>query len=445
MKVSIVSVNRQKFPEPVLPLGAAAVAGVLRADGHEVRVLDLCHAEAPDDAVVSHLRDFEPELVGISLRNLENNQMLGHRSYLDEAKRVVERVRSATSSPILLGGAGYSLFPGELLEAFDVPYGFAGEAEHALPALVRCIARGDAPRGVPGACYRDRGEVRVSEAAKVRQFPPELLPAFDLVDCATYVEQGAAIPFESKRGCNLSCSFCPESADREGARLKPVGQAVDEIERAVREVGTSRLFFTDGVFQHPPSHALALCRELTRRGLDLRWSAGVNPVGLSRELLEAMKRAGCIGVGLGLDAVTDRMLRSYQKGFGRDDIERAVRDLREVGIPFSVFMLFGGPGETRASVSEALAWLDALIRDEMVFLAMGLRVFRGTPLEGIARREGRLESGRDLLGPTYYLSGELDETLLEALEAHCGPRPRWFTLPTLANLSAAELGALFRR
>jgi radical SAM superfamily enzyme YgiQ (UPF0313 family) len=445
VKISIVSINRERFPEPVLPLGAAAAAGVLRAEGHEVRVLDLCHAEAPDDAIVSHLGAFEPDLIGISLRNLENNQMLGNRSFLDEAKRVVERVRSASSSPILLGGAGYSLFPGEFLEALGVSYGLAGEAEQALPALVRCIARGDVPRGVPGACYRGPGERIVSDAARARDFPADLLPAFDLIDCATYAAQGAAIPFESKRGCNLACSFCPESADREGARLKPVGQAVDEIERAVGAVGTRRLFFTDGVFHHPPAHALALCREIARRRLDLRWSAGVNPAGLSRELLEAMKEAGCVGVGLGLDAVTDRMLRSYRKGFDREDVERAMRDLREVGIPFAVFMLFGGPGETRESVSEALATLDALIRDEMVFLAMGLRVFKGTPLEAIARSEGRIEPGHDMLSPTYYLSSELDETLLEALEAHCADRPHWFTLPTLANLSPAELAALFRR
>jgi hypothetical protein len=81
----------------------------------------------------------------------------------------------------------------------------------------------------------------------------------------------------------------------------------------------------------------------------------------------------------------------------------------------------------------------------MVFLAMGLRVFKGTPLEAIARSEGRIEPGHDMLSPTYYLSSELDETLLEALEAHCADRPHWFTLPTLANLSPAELAALFRR
>jgi radical SAM superfamily enzyme YgiQ (UPF0313 family) len=345
----------------------------------------------------------------------------------------------------VLGGAAYSLFPGEFLEALDVDYGLAGEAEDSLPALVRCIEQRQAPRQVPGACYRADGEVVVTSIAKLRDLGGRVAPAFDLLDGPRYVSQGAAIPFESKRGCDLGCVFCPESADREGARLKPVAQVVDEIEQAVPQLGTRRLFFTDGIFQHPPEHALALCRELARRRLDVSWSAGVNPRGLSRELLGAMKGAGCIGVGLGLDAVTDRMLASYRKGFDPDDIERAVRDLRAVGIPFAIFTLFGGPGESQDSVLEALDFLDALARDDAVFLALGLRVFKGTPLEASARRDGFIEAGHDMLAPTYFLSRELDESLLERLEARCAARPRWFTLPSLVNLSSAEVRSLSRR
>jgi hypothetical protein len=80
-----------------------------------------------------------------------------------------------------------------------------------------------------------------------------------------------------------------------------------------------------------------------------------------------------------------------------------------------------------------------------VFLALGLRVFKGTPLEASARRDGFIEAGHDMLAPTYYLSRELDESLLERLEARCAARPRWFTLPSLVNLSSAEVRSLSRR
>lgn len=435
MKVSIVSVNRVRMPELALPVGPAVVAAVLRREGHEVRILDLCHEPSPDQAIVSHLEAWRPDLVGISLRNLENNQMIGNQSFLGEAKQAVERIRSTSSCPIVLGGAGYSLFSDELLEALDVRYGLAGEAEESVPALLRCIERRQVPRDVPGACHRGDGEVVEAPAAKLDDLAGGILPAFDLLDCAPYVALDAPVPIETKRGCDLACAFCPEGADREGARLKPVVQAVDEIEAATRHVGTSRLFFTDSIFQYPPDHAMALCQEMTRRRLDLRWSAGVNPVGLSRELLAAMKDAGCFGVGLSVDALTDDTLRRYRKGFDQADIERTVGDLRAVGIPFVVFTLFGGPGETPESVIEGLDFLDSLAHDEPAFHALGLRVFKGTPLEASARDEGLIEPGHNMLTPTYYLSKDLDESVLGRLEEYCASRPRWIALPTLINLA----------
>lgn len=278
----------------------------------------------------------------------------------------------------------------------------------------------------------------VGDLAKVREFASELAPAFDLIDCDRYLAEHAVVPIEGKRGCDLACSFCPESADREGARLKPVALTVDEIERATRQVGSNRLFFTDGVFHYPPAHAMALCREILARRLDLRWSAGVNPVGLSRELLALMKESGCVGVSLGLDALTERMLRSYRKGFGRGDIARSLCDLRAVGIPFSIFALFGGPGETWDSVGEALEFLDSQAQNDPVFLAMGLRVFKGTPLEASARRDGFIEPGHNMLAPTYYLSRDLEPPLLQRLEDYCANRPRWFVLPKLVNMTPEE-------
>ena len=146
MKVSIVSINRERVPEPLLPLGPAIVAAVLRAQGHEVRILDLCHQKEAGPAIASHLMTWQPDLVGINLRQMENNQMIGHGSYLEEAKHVVEQVKGVCSCPIVVGGAAFSLFPGEALRFLDVPYGLAGEAEHSVTALVRGDVRAFRPR-----------------------------------------------------------------------------------------------------------------------------------------------------------------------------------------------------------------------------------------------------------------------------------------------------------
>ncbi len=433
MRISVISLNRFREPNPVFPIGPAIVAGTLREHGHDVRLLDLCHEHDPIRAISSHLAAFEPELVGMSLRNLENNRLHGHQSFLEEAERCVETVKEATRSPIVLGGSGYSLFPGEILERLDVPYGFAGEAEESVAALVDCIEKEDPPDAVAGGCYLSHGKAVVTGVAKVHTFSASPGPAFDLVDCPKYLAEGAAIPVESKRGCDLACTYCAESADAEGVRLKPPEVTVAEIGRIRSEIGINQVFFTDGVFQYPPEHAMAVCRELIKRGSGTVWHTDVNPVGLSRDLLEVMKESGCRGVALGLEAATDEMLKSYRKGYTQRDIVRALDDLRAVGMPFIMFLLFGGPGETEESVWRALDFLSEVAHDAPLMMNVGLRVYTGTPLEETARHEGRIPPGHNMLTPTYYLSEGLDEALVERLDEYCRDRPNWFTSSSLAG------------
>jgi radical SAM superfamily enzyme YgiQ (UPF0313 family) len=431
MKISVISINRERVPDPLLPIAPALVAGCLREGGHDVSILDLCHEEDTNAAIARDMEERQPDLVAISLRQVENNMMVGHRSYLHDAKRVVEQVKGHSSCPILLGGAGFSLFPAEVLRYLDVPYGFAGEAERSVNDLVRCIEAGEQPSDIPGACYWADGEVVVNGTVRLRDFGWLPDPAYDLLDCPRYVGENAAIAIESKRGCDLACSFCPESADREGVRLKLVALVLDQIERSTKQVGTNRLFFTDSVFHRPEDHAMDLCKEIVRRGLDLRWTAGINPAGLSRELLESMKEAGCGGVGLGLDAATDGMLKSYHKGFSQEDIVRAFTDLRAVGLPYAIYLLFGGPGETSDTVRSSLDFLEDVAPDDPVFMGLGIRVFPGTPLERTAEHEGVIDTGQNMLPPVYYLSGSLDESLMEGLEEYCARHERWFTTASM--------------
>ncbi len=440
MRISIVSANRYRVPSPVFPVGPAIVAGTLRARGHDVRLLDLCYEAKPEQAIASHLAEFEPDLVGVGLRNLENNQLTGHESYLEEAGRFVQVVRSATSAPILLGGSGYSLFPGEILERLGVPYGFAGETEDSVAALVDCIEKAVPPDGIPGACYLSRGKAVVAGVAKVRRFAGLPGPAYDLVDCPKYLAEGAVISVESRRGCDLSCSYCPDGADTEGARLKPPEVVADDIARAVRETGTNRVFFTDGVFQYPTDHALAVCREMTGRRLDVSWQVGVNPLGLSRELLEAMKEAGCGGVALGVEAATEEMLESYRKGYTLQDIVRSLDDLRAVGIPFMMFVLIGGPGETEESVWRALDFLGEVAPNAPLVINAGLRIYKGTALEETARQEGRIAPGQNMLTPVYYFAEGLDENLIDRLDEYCRDHPNWFTGPALLRRAQQATG-----
>ena len=74
MKILLVSVNTLKTPYPVYPLGLDYVAGALDA-GCAVKIVDLNDLDFPS-GLEAILRDFSPDFVGVSIRNIDNTDAI---------------------------------------------------------------------------------------------------------------------------------------------------------------------------------------------------------------------------------------------------------------------------------------------------------------------------------------------------------------------------------
>lgn len=433
MKVSIISTNREKFPQLAIPIGPACIAAVLREQGHQVEILDLCFEPKIEESLIAHLERYVPELVGISLRQIENNELFHYRSFLKDTMSIVETVKKHSRAEIVIGGSGFTLFPEELMRRLELPYGIAGDGEEALPLFIQYL-QGEGDLGsIPGICYWDQKRVIANPAAKIRDFDGLPFPAYDLLDTQEYLTAVPSLTIEGRRGCDLACSFCPDGADKEGCRLRPPKVVVDEMESIAKEHGIQRFFFTDGVFSYPPDHAQAICQELRERKLNIRWSASINPVAISQELVTAIKEAGCRYLSLGIDTASKKMLRSYHKGFEKEDIVKAVKLLTEAEIRFDYSVLFGGPGENMDTVRETIGFLQGV--PQLVFFRAGIRIFKGTALERQAREEGVLQENHDMLSPTFYLSRDLGEHFMEWLDKQCETHESWYTITKMAPSS----------
>ncbi len=107
-----------------------------------------------------------------------------------------------------------------------------------------------------------------------------------------------------------------------------------------------------------------------------------------------MKAAGCTGVEFGLDVATPKMLEALGKPFDQKDIKVALKAARDAGLPFVLYMLFGGPGETWADVQDTQSFLNTCAPSNAVFASYGIRVYEGTPLATTAKKEGAAAEGR---------------------------------------------------
>ena len=115
MNVLLISANTERINLPTPPYGLALVAAAVRAAGHEVVVLDLLREAEPHDATARAIQALRPDVIGISVRNIDDQCMERPRFLLHQVSGVVTLCRAWSPAPLVLGGAGYSIFPAAAL------------------------------------------------------------------------------------------------------------------------------------------------------------------------------------------------------------------------------------------------------------------------------------------------------------------------------------------
>jgi radical SAM superfamily enzyme YgiQ (UPF0313 family) len=423
MRILLISANTEMMNMPTIPVGLGCLAEALSQEGHRVRLLDLLVEKDPLGAVRSALAQTPPGLIGISLRNIDDQNMQTPRFLLEGAKAVVSCCRRNARAPVVLGGAGYSIFPRACLEYLDADFGIQGEGEAAMCALADAIQAGETPNAIPGVFSRDRKEAVPPERIRnLGRFP---LPAPQWFPVSRYRAADMWLPFQTRRGCPLKCSYCSTPAI-EGTRIRrrSVDAALDSLRRWV-DAGFRQVFFVDNTFNLPPSFARRLCARLADERLGLSWRAIVYPGGVDKDLVRDMARAGCREVSLGFESGDPQMLAAMNKRFGPEDIREAGRLFAGNGIRQMGFLLLGGPGETRASVERSLAFVDGLELDA-VKLTVGIRIYPQTRVADIAREKGMIDAEDDLLFPRFYLEPGLEDWLPPVVEKWAEHRPNWF-------------------
>ncbi|MFC1832125.1 cobalamin-dependent protein, partial [Thermodesulfobacteriota bacterium] len=139
MRVLLISANTEQFNMPAMPLGLACVAEATKRAGHEVIMLDLMFRADVSSTLKDAISETQPECIGISVRNIDDQCSESPQFLIEKVKQVVTVCRTLSASPIVLGGAGYSMFPESALAYLEADYGVAGEGEMAFTNLLTLL------------------------------------------------------------------------------------------------------------------------------------------------------------------------------------------------------------------------------------------------------------------------------------------------------------------
>ena len=411
-RVLLVSANRERQPYPVVPNGLACIASALDAAGHNVRFVDLCFESDPIAAVSRAAKEMAPDVVGVSVRNIDNSDAIALRHYTPEAKAVFGALRLAVPhAKVIAGGAAFGVAPEALFRNFGVDYAVAGDGERASVTLVDALARGDDAGSIAGVVRSVNGTVHFTppgEDADLDSLPSPALHRW--IDLRRYERNGATIPIQTKRGCVYKCVYCTyRNVEGWGYRTRDPELVADEIEQLRTEAEVRHFDFVDSTFNSPPGHALDVCEAIIRRGMKIHLdTTNFTPATASNELLQTMRRAGFRTLGITAESASDAVLERLEKGFDAAKVHQVAERVENAGIRTLWIFLVGGPGETSATLEETLRFAKwRLGRGDAVYVTVGLRIYPGTTLHRIAIGEGVVTEDTTLLDPTFYFSPEL--------------------------------------
>ena len=114
MKVKLINTNQEKSPYPVMPIGMCLVGEATRKAGHHVEMHDMTFQKSQD--CVSQWFEKPHDVVGISMRNLDNCEALSSTSYIPHVKKCITDMRMYSHAPIVLGGPAMEVSPHTLLQ-----------------------------------------------------------------------------------------------------------------------------------------------------------------------------------------------------------------------------------------------------------------------------------------------------------------------------------------
>ncbi|MDI6756528.1 MAG: radical SAM protein [Endomicrobiia bacterium] len=187
-------------------------------------------------------------------------------------------------------------------------------------------------------------------------------------------------------GCPYKCSFCVIAEI--GYKKRPIENVIAEVS-SVAAMGVREIFFATQTFGASKEYSLALCRALER--LDIGWFTFSRVDVADREILSAMRRAGCHTVIFGVESGSDAILAKYRKGYDKKKIRETLGTCSELGITSVGTFILGLPEDTDETLAETLDFAVSLPLDYASFNVAVPR--HGTSLRREALDDGLI--GRD--------------------------------------------------
>lgn len=406
-----------------MPLGPCYVAAYAKKHGYgDITYYSQDVYHYPEEHLTQYLSENRFDIAAIGFT--------GSYYQFRKIKKICDAVNKAKHRPfVVLGGHGPTPEPAFFIKETGADASVIGEGEIPFLNLLRALDSRASLKDVKGIAYRDGNSIVVNEREKpIKDLDSIPFPYYELLPIEYYINakllgQAATdrmIYVASSRGCNYTCNFCQRL--EEGIRFRSTGNIVEEIKKYKRDYHVNFIHFVDELLMFSKKRVFDLTEAFLREDLNIKFFCAGRTNIATPEILNMLKRAGCVYISYGIEQFDNKALAAMNKKQLEEDIVRAITMTHEAGINVCFDIIFGNIGDTKESLRKTLDFMKKYNDYGQYRSLRPVTPYPGSPLYDYAIKNGMLKGPEDFYEkhknvelPTVNFTGLTDSEYMNLL------------------------------
>lgn len=377
------------------PQGLAYIAAALKKEGYDVEIYNQDKFHYPDAHLTQYLDKNKFDVIGVSV-------IAGYYQYRKLLK-ISDAINKSKSRPFyIIGGHGPSPEPEYFIKKTQADAAVIGEGETTVIELLSALGNKTSFETIKGIAYHNGNKVIVNEERPLLKDMDSIpFPAYELFPMDYYrllrmrhiKSSDFVLPVLTGRGCTFKCNFCYRMD--KGFRPRNNESIVEEIFYLKENYQITGIIFSDELLMSSPKRTQSLCEDLIRAKVNIKWECSGRLNFAKPELLKLMKKAGCVYIGYGIEAMDNEVLKNMKKGLKVEQITRGIEATLDSGISPGFNMLFNNIGDTKDTLNKAVEFLLKYDDGSQLRTIRPVTPYPGSPLYYYAIEKGLLKDCED--------------------------------------------------
>ena len=341
------------------PLGLMYLAGYLEKHSpYQIKILD-CQVEKLNyQQIKERLIQENPDIIGITAMTFTLIDVI-------KISQLIKHINPKIK--VVLGGPHVNIYPIETIEIKEIDFLILGEGEEPFKDLLDNINQIKNLYQIKGIVFKDKDKI-------INNGPRELIkdldsipfPARQLLPYQKYFSvvssQAPVTTMFTSRGCPFKCLFCDRPHLGKIFRARSAKNVIEEMKKC-QKIGIKEIFIYDDTFSVDKQRVLDICQGLVEKKINIAWDVRTRVDTIDEKTLTAMKKAGCQRIHYGVEAGTQKILNILKKGITLEQIEKAFKITKKIGIQTVGYFMIGSPSEKKEDILQTIKFAKKLNPD----------------------------------------------------------------------------------